>query len=152
MGDPYTQKLTNSTFFAAKTAMRGRVVVVLRGLLENRGLELIRPISRAFPAGSIIELIGTDESQAAPGATVARIAYIGFVELLDGGVLLAGDPVMINGTRIGTIAGFDDTHVPNHQNTIVRVDTRMDGEMLGLGPGDPVAIPGFHSHHPSERT
>ena len=61
MADPYTQKMTNRSFFAAKTPMKGRVVVVLRGTLENRSLSLIAPISRAFPAGSIIELIGTEE-------------------------------------------------------------------------------------------
>jgi hypothetical protein len=145
MADPYTQKLTNRSFFAAKTPMKGRVVVVLRGTLENRSLSLIAPISRAFPAGSIIELIGTDEQNAGPGASVQKIAYIAFVELLDGGVLLGGDTVFINGKEIGTIVGFDDTHVPNHQNTILRVEKRIPGDELGLHPGDHVAIPGFPS-------
>lgn len=148
MADPYTRKLTNRSFFAAKTPLRGRVVVVLRGTLENRSLSLITPISRAFPAGSIIELIGTDEQDAAPGSGVQRIAYIAFVELLDGGVLLAGDRVLINDAEVGTIVGFDDTHVPNHQNTILRVEKRMPGDELGLRPGDPVAIPGFSSLQP----
>jgi hypothetical protein len=152
MGDPYTQKMTNRSFFAAKSAMRGRVSVVLRGTLENRSLSLITPISRAFPAGSIIELIGTDETTAVPGGSVEKIAYIAFVELIDGGVLLAGDPVFINGTQVGTIVGFDDTHVPNHQNTILHMEKRITGEDLGLRPGDPVALPGFHSPHSSERT
>jgi hypothetical protein len=152
MGDPYKQKMTNRSFFAGKSAMRGRVSVVLRGTLENRSLLLITPISRAFPAGSIIELIGTDETTAAPGGPVEKIAYIAFVELIDGGVLLAGDPVHINGTLVGTIVGFDDTHVPNHQNTVLRVEKRIPGDELGIRPGDPVAIPGFHSPHSSERT
>ena len=130
---PYTQKMTNRSFFAAKSDMRGRVVVVLRGTLENRSLALITPISRAFPAGSIIELIGTDEATAGPGGTVEKIAYIAFVELIDGGVLLAGDPVFINGTQVGTIVGFDDTHVPNHQNTILRMEKRIPGD----GPRTP---------------
>lgn len=148
MADPYTQKLTNRSFFAGKTLMRGRVVVVLRGRLENRSLSLIAPISRAFPAGSIIELIGTDEQDAGPGANVQRIAYIAFVELIDGGVLLAGDRVVINDSEVGTIVGFDDTHMPNHQNTILRVEKRVPGDELGLRPGDPVAIPGFSSLQP----
>jgi hypothetical protein len=151
MGDPYIQKMTNRSFFAAKSDMRGRVAVVLRGTLENRSLSLITPISRAFPAGSIIELIGTDEVTAAPGGTVEKIAYIAFVELIDGGVLLAGDAVFINGSQVGTIVGFDDTHMPNHQNTILRVEKRIPGDALGLRPGDPVAIPGFQPPHSSER-
>lgn len=143
MADPYAQKLVNRTFYAAKSDICGRIAVVLRGLLENRNLNLITPISRAFPAGTIIELIGTDEENAGPGGTVQRIAYIGFVELLDGGVLLTGDPVSIKGVRVGTIAGFDDTHMPNHQNTILRMEKRIGGADLGFAPGDPVCIHGF---------
>lgn len=143
MPDPYAQKLVNRTFYAAKSDIRGRIAVVLRGLLENRNLNLITPISRAFPVGTIIELIGTDEENAGPGGTVQRIAYIGFVELLDGGVLLTGDPVSIKGVRVGTIAGFDDTHMPNHQNTILRMEKRIAGADLGFVPGDPVCIHGF---------
>jgi hypothetical protein len=145
MADPYSQKMTNRTFFAAKTPMKGRVVVVLRGMLENRSLSLIAPISRAFAAGSIIELIGTDEEQAAPGANVQKIAYIAFVELLNNGVLLTNDKVFVNDHEISTIVGFDDTHMPNHQNTILRVEKRIPDDELGLRPNDPVAIPGFSS-------
>lgn len=143
MADPYARKMTNRTFFAAKAAVRGRVVTVLRGMLEARELHLIAPISRAFPAGSIVELISTDEPGAVPGATVDRIGYIAFVELTDGGILLAGDAVEIDGKKIGTIAGFDDTHMPNHQNIIVNTTERITGEALGLRPGSPVLIPGF---------
>lgn len=145
MADPYERQLVNRSFYHGKLPIRGRVAVVLRGLLENRSLNLIKPISRAFPAGTIIELIGTDEEQAGPGATVERIAYIAFVELLDGGVLLAGDRVIIAGREIGVIAGFDDTHMPNHQNTVIRVNKRISGADLGITPGDDVLLPGFTS-------
>ena len=143
MGDPYARKLTNRNFFHAKSAMTGKVVVVLDGLLDNRGLNLIQPISRAFPQGTIIELIGTTEAEAGPGKVVETIAYIAFVELTTGGVLLAGDELSWNGAVLGTIAGFDDTHVPNHQNTIVLTKERRSGKDLGLRTGDEIAIKGF---------
>ncbi|MGE5314628.1 MAG: DUF6917 domain-containing protein [Acidobacteriota bacterium] len=143
MGDPYARKLTNRTFFHAKTPIRGRVVVVLDGMLDNRGLNLIQPISRAFAHGSIIELIGTSEAQAAPGSTVETIAYIAFVELLDSGVLLVGDEIRWKDVSIGTIAGYDDTHMPNHQNTVVLMKDRMPGKALGLSAGDEILINGF---------
>jgi hypothetical protein len=143
MGDPYARKLTNKNFFHAKTDMAGKVAVVLDGLLDNRGLSLIQPISRAFPNGSIIELIGTTESEAAPGKIVETIAYIAFVELTTGGVLLVGDEISWKGTGIGTIAGFDDTHVPNHQNTIVLMKERRSGKDLGMRAGDEIFIKGF---------
>jgi hypothetical protein len=145
MSDPYARKLVNRSFYAAKPDVNGRVVVVLKGLLENRDLNLITPISRTFPAGSIVELIGTDERTAGPGVAVQKIAYIAFVELLDAAVLVTGDPVSISGKRVGTIVGFDDTHMPNHQNTILRMEKRISGEELGLHPGDPVCIHGITS-------
>lgn len=143
MGDPYARKLTNKSFFHAKTGITCRVVVVLDGMLDNRGLNLIKPISRAFAHGSIIELIGTTEDEAAPGAVIETIAYIAFVELLDSGVLLVGDEIRWNDTVIGTIAGYDDTHMPNHQNTIVLLKERRSGKELGLKAGDRLVINGF---------
>jgi hypothetical protein len=143
MTDPYERQLVNRTFYHSKLPIRGRVVAVLRGLLENRSLQLIKPISRTFSAGTIIELIATDDEKAIPGATVDRIAYIAFVELLDAGVLLVDDQVHIDGKLLGTIAGYDDTHMPNHQNTIVKVKERVSGADLGFRPGDAVLIPGF---------
>jgi hypothetical protein len=143
MADPYERQLVNRSFYQSKLPIRGKVTVVLRGLLENRSLNLIKPISRAFPAGTMIELIATDEEQAGPGGTVERIAYIAFVELLNGGVLLAGDRVLVAGVEVGVIAGFDDTHMPNHQNTVISVSKRISGADLGITPGDDFLIPGF---------
>ena len=143
MADPYARNLVNRGFYHAKPDIRTRVAVVLTGELENRGLELIKPISRAFPAGTIIELIGTDEPEAGPGRSVQRIAYLAFVELLDGGVIVSGDPVTAGGAQLGTIAGFDDTHMPNHQNTIVRMQAQRSGAELGLAPGDEILIHGI---------
>jgi hypothetical protein len=145
MADPYAMKMTNRTFFAAKADVRGRIVTVLRGMLESRELHLIAPISRAFPAGSIVEFISTDEATAVPGATVDRIGYIAFAELATGGILLVGDAVQVEGKAVGTIAGFDDTHMPNHQNIILKTTARITGEGLGLKPGDAVLISGFDS-------
>jgi len=63
--------------------------------------------------------------------------------LLTGGVLLAGDLVACNGRTIGTIAGYDDTHMPNHQNTIIVMEKRISGVELGLKIGDEIIINGF---------
>jgi hypothetical protein len=143
MADPYESKLVNQNFYHSKTDITGRIVVVLDGFIEHRGLQLIKPPSRAFPAGTIIELIGTDEAEAGPGQNVDAIAYLAFVELISGGVLLNGDPVYCNSTMIGTIAGYDDTHMPNHQNTIVKMKERKSGAQLGFTLHDEIIIQGF---------
>jgi hypothetical protein len=141
--DPYKKKLVNRSFYSSKTDIKGRFVVVLEGLLNNRGLNLIHPISRAFPKGTIIELIGTDEIDAAPGTIVNNICYIGFVELVEGGVILTGDKVYCGDMLIGNIAGYDDTHMPNHQNTIIFMENRRSGRELGLKINDELIIKGF---------
>lgn len=143
MPDPYERKLVNRDFYHSKADIKAMVAVVLGGMLENRELHLIQPISRAFSRGTIIELIGTDDRNAAPGATVNAIAYLGFVELSTGGVLLVGDSITLNGKRIGSIAGYDDTHMPNHQNTIVAMEKRISGVELGMRVGDEIIIKGF---------
>lgn len=143
MADPYARKLVNRDFYHSKADIKAKVLVVLSGTLENRELHLIQPISRAFSRGTIIELIGTDDKNAGPGATVNAIGYIGFIELLTGGVLLTGDVVTWKGKIIGTIAGYDDTHMPNHQNTIIAMEKRIPGMDLGMKIGDEIIIMGF---------
>jgi hypothetical protein len=143
MTDPYAVKLVNRSFYTAKVDIAARVVVVLDGMLENRNLQLIVPISRVFPQGAIIELIGTDEETAMPGNAVNAIAYLGFVELQNGGVLLAGDEICWKGNVIGTVAGYDDTHMPNHQNTIVKMTKRISGKNLGFALCDEITVRGI---------
>ncbi|MBE3588744.1 MAG: hypothetical protein IMW93_09385 [Thermoanaerobacteraceae bacterium] len=132
MGDPYKEKMFSSNPYACKRAIEGKLVVILRGTLENRGLHLITPISRAVLQNEIHELIVTDEEGAGPGSNVHRIAYLGFMEVECGGVLVTGDEVTCNGVLLGRIAGFDETHLPNHLNIVLYSPKRLDGVALGL--------------------
>ena len=143
MNDPYKMKLTSKDFFHSKKEIKGIVSVVLKGSLNNRGLKLIHPISRAYKKHDVIELIATNETKAAPGEIVNSIAYIAFVELLNSGVILVGDPVLHKGKEIGKIAGYDDTHLPNHQNVIVNVTEMKSGEQLNFKVDDEIIFPGF---------
>lgn len=138
--DPYASNLIRTDFFHAKRPMEGAVAVVLDGYLENRDLSLIQPISRAYPKGAIIELIATEEAGAVPGGSVKAIAYLGFVELLTSGVIVVGDEVTVAGESVGRIAGYDDTHMPNHQNVIVAVEKRLSGKDLKWQVEDRVEI------------
>lgn len=138
--DPYARNLIKTDFFHAKRQITGSVAVVLDGYLDNRALSLIQPISRAFPKHSIIELIATEEETAAPGGSVQAITYLGFVELLTGGVIVVGDEVIVKRKVVGTIAGYDDTHMPNHQNVILKVKKRVPGKDLRWRVNDRVTI------------
>ncbi len=143
ISDPYERNLVNRNFYASKIDIETRVVAVLDGKLDNRNLNLIKPISRTFSKGTIIELILTDEDFATPGVAVNRIAYLAFVELLNGGVLLYGDELLWNDMIIGKIVGFDDTHMPNHQNTVIYSENRISGKELGIKVNDRIIIKGI---------
>lgn len=118
----------------------GVVVAVLTGKLEDRGLDLIRPISRVLLKGEIHELILTDDQAASPGKKVNRIAYLCFFEIVQAGVLLAGDAISAGGCEIGEIVGFDETHMPNHLNIVVKGKKLHSGLDLHLQLGAALAI------------
>lgn len=124
--------------YVAKSDVSGRVVAVLRGVTDRRGLYLTAFRSRAVPAGEIHELMITDEDCDIE-TTVDRVALIAFFEVRDGGVILIDDRVTIADRAIGSVAGFDETHMPNHQNICLRGE-RRDGDSFAIRVGDPVRI------------
>lgn len=129
MGDPYKAGKFKLNPYYDKTDVEGSLVVILDGIMDNRGLELITPISRCVCKHEIHELIFTNE-QAKPGDIVNKIAYLGFVEIECGGVLIAGDTVELDGQVIGILAGFDETHMPNHQNIVINSTDLFAGKEL----------------------
>lgn len=140
MGDPYQKGMFQTNPYAAKKDISSELVVILDGRYEGRGLSLITPMSRAVKKHEIHELIVSDEQGIGPKSTVNHIAYIGFVEMQSGGVIITGDEVLYNGKRIGVIAGFDETHMPNHLNIVMRSDERASGLEQGLDLGGSIVF------------
>lgn len=126
-----------SDVYASRRDLQGRVVTVLRGVTDRRGLDLTELRSRATPKYVIHELMTTDED-AAPGVTVNRVALLCFFEVEAGSVMLVGDKVYSGNTLLGTVAGFNETHMPNHQNVCLHVEALQDGESMGLSVEDAV--------------
>ena len=62
---------------------------------------------------------------------------------MNSGVILVDDPVVYKGIEIGKIAGYDDTHLPNHQNVIVKSTVKRSGDELNIKTGDEIIFPGF---------
>ena len=139
MTDPYARNMFggNNPYFA-KRPVKGNVVVVLDGVYDNRGLSLIKPPSRALVSGEIHEFIMTDEVKG-PGEMVNQIAYLAFVEVSQASVIIAGDPVRIGDKLIGNIAGYDETHMPNHLNIVVK-GNRESGRAMGIQLDDEITI------------
>lgn len=104
---------------------------------RNLGIELFE--SRALVLSSIHELIVTNQP-AERGSTVAEVAYLGFFEVTSGGVVCAEDTLVIDGMAIGTLVGFNLTHMPNHLNLVIRVAEMVTGAALGLDLGASVVM------------
>jgi len=138
--DPYQSGMFKNYPYLVKRSIKGELVVVLDGYIENRGLQLISPISRCILKNEIHELIFTDERDAGPGKRVDKISYIGFFEVEKGSVMVAGDEVYLNNKLIGHIAGFDETHMPNHLNIIIKCQDRLTGVELGCNIGDKITV------------
>ncbi len=134
MRDPYAAGMIKESPYARKEAVAGKLVAILRLRAEDRELDLIKPPSRALVRGDVHELIVTDE-EAAPGRKVNKVAYLAFFEVINSGVIVAGDTVSVGQERIGELAGFDLTHFPNHINIVIRSNSRKTGEELGLELG-----------------
>jgi hypothetical protein len=85
------------------------------------------------------ELIFTDETAARPGTSVNRIAYLGFFVAEQSGVIVEGDEFFLEGQLVGNLAGFDETHMPNHLNIVIKaLSGRKTGLELGVNPGSRV--------------
>ncbi|MFZ5942866.1 MAG: DUF6917 domain-containing protein [Bacillota bacterium] len=138
--DPYLAGLFKTNPYAKKREIKGTLVVVLDGKLEGRNLKLITPISRALNKNEIHELIITDEPEAGPGKKVDTISYLGFFEVEQGSVMLSGDKLYLGNQLIGSIAGFDETHMPNHLNIVIKSNQRLTGVELNAEIGMEVIV------------
>jgi len=118
--DPYQSGIVAKVSFTAKRTVAAKIVAVLKGTLEDRGLKIIFPGSRAVRKHDVIELMTTPQKQCKPGDRVDRVTYIGFAEIQTSGVLRIGDQAILKGAPQWVIVGFDETHYPNHLNVIMK--------------------------------
>jgi hypothetical protein len=139
--DPYESGMVGGRpHIAFRTGLEGKVVAVLTSKREQRGIRLIHPWTRCIKQFEVHELLLTDETEVLPGGTINRVAAIAFIEFLSGGVLMEGDTVIIGDRVIGKIAGFDETHFPNHLNIVLKGAKRITGLEFGLKGGDRVTF------------
>ena len=138
--DPYKDPLGPRAVFAKKVPVRARLIVVLDGHLPHRGLELIPQETRGVRAGEVHELIGSVQPGIGANSVVDPISYLGFVEILNAGVIAAGDELRVNGVGVGRLAGFDYTHMPNHMNIVVSTDAGRSGIDRSFELGDEVTF------------
>lgn len=143
--DPHVEGRVNRTHYSSKTELSARLFAVLDLTVEDRGLNLIPQLSRAVKRGDVLELICTDEEGAGPDTAVNRTAYVGFAEVSEAGLLLYGDAVAIGQEEIGKVSGFDETHLPNHLNVVIRSEGLVTGREMELPLDAPVTFAGIRA-------
>ena len=120
---PYDPKLITPSVYGDRRPVMGEVVALLHITFQERGLKLIQSRSRALVEDEIHELMITDEEEAAPGGGADRVSAIAFFEVKNGGLVVVGDRVTLNDDLLGTIAGYDVTHMPNHMNVLLKTES-----------------------------
>lgn len=139
--DPHRAPVLDTDYpYVSKRPVEARVVCVLDARSERRGMHLEHHPSRAVRSGEIHELALTDDPAAGPGAKVDRVAYVGFVEVVRGGVILVGDRVALGGRELGRVVGFDYTHFPNHMNILIRGPRWETGRELEIAVEEAVVF------------
>jgi predicted dehydrogenase len=113
----------------------------------DRGMTLSPWTSRCVRAGEIHELVTTTDRPELPGDRVDAVGFLGFAEFHAGTVLRRGDEVRVapaststsaSAQLLGTVAGFDECHHPNHYNVLIATDRLHSAETLDLRVGDDV--------------
>jgi hypothetical protein len=132
MSSPYDFKRITPSVYGDKRPVEGEVVAILHVEFEDRGLEFIQTKSRTVKLNEIHELMITDEQDSAPGGGANRVRAIAFFEITKSGLIVVGDQVTIEGRNLGTLAGYDVTHMPNHINVVVKAET-LDEPVLRVG-------------------
>lgn len=138
--DPYAAGMIPGIPNILRLALEGHFVGVLDSKRFRRGLNLIPPKTRCIRRYDIHEIVITDEMDAAPGCSVDRFFGVGFVEFNSGGSIAQGDRIEFGSGIVAEVAGFDETHAPNHLNIVVKTPTPKTGIELGIEPGDSITI------------
>ena len=123
---------------AAKRQVQGTLVYVGSSRTDERWMQLEEFSTRALLRGEIHELILSSGAGLQPGVKVRDVALVGFFEVEVGGIAVFGDEFWAGEQRLGTLAGFDLTHYPNHFNIVIYAQVASTGVDLGLDVGAPI--------------
>ena len=114
--------------------------ILVRVLIQEGvqgGLKLMNVKTMCFKKSDVHAIIMINENQAQSKAKVTQFSELGFIEFSSSGVLTQGDTVTIGKRDVGTIAGFDETPLPNYINVILKVTT-MGPDSLEVKPGNKI--------------
>lgn len=118
--------------FTSREPFRLRWAAVMDHTRRDRAIEPSTWQTRCIRAGEVHEFINVGPS---PRYPVDHVEYYGFATFETSGVLAVGDALVGEGYTLGTISGFDETHMPNHYNILIEGTGLRNGHVLGLRAG-----------------
>jgi uncharacterized protein YuzE len=101
--------------YKERRPVKGEVVTVIDVTFNSSGIDLSEAWSLAVPKGDIHEIMVWNPLEEAEEDAAA----IAFIEITQGGNIVNGDEVRIDGEEVGQLAGFDYNHMSNHMNIVV---------------------------------
>ena len=113
------QMVRAPNIYREKHTVKGEVVTVIDVTFSSSDIELTESWSRAVPRGEIHEIMIWNPLEESEDDAAA----IAFIEITQGGNIVNGDEMKIDGEEFGHLAGFDYNHMPNHMNIVVETDS-----------------------------
>ncbi len=126
--------------FSSKSALQAKWVGVMDRARADRNLILSPYTTRCIRTGEIHEFLSCCNVDPSSNFPIQEVGYLGFAEFTVGGVMAVGDVLSTQNHKLGTIVGFEETHMPNHQNTLLATDTIVTGSSLCLRAGEKFII------------
>ena len=117
--DKILQPVQAPRIYRERRPVKGEVVTIIDVEFSSSGIDLTDVWSRAVSRGDVHEIMVWNPLREG-GEDAAAIA---FIEITQGGNIVNGDEVRVDGEPIGNLAGFDYNHMPNHMNIVVETKT-----------------------------
>jgi hypothetical protein len=125
--------------FTDRQPIQARWVAVMAHRRHDRGIRPAPWQTRCLLKGEIHEILLCTPGP--PEDPINEICYLGFAEVTVPGVIVIGDDVGLPNGRVGVVHGFDETHMPNHYNILVRAGRALaTGADLHLAVGDLLTV------------
>jgi hypothetical protein len=112
--------------YLERRPVKGEVVTLIDVTFSSSSIDLVDAWSRAVSRGEVHEIMIWHPLENGDDA-----AAVAFIEITQGGNLINGDEIKLDGEAIGNLAGFDYNHMPNHMNIVF--ETKSLNLLLKLG-------------------
>ncbi len=130
--------------YSSKSSIKFRIKAVMKNKRIDRKLKLSEYVTRCINKNQLHEFLIANDWNNDKNKLLNDISYIGFMECIECGVIEIGDNFSDdNGTIVGTIIGFDYTHMPNHMNIVLKSVSTETGKERNYKVNQEFEIKGY---------